>query len=119
MSTLKSFEINLSPHTEDHWDIVNAYYEAGQFHIEFKDGKEGSIPTSRFPALALATDADYQDLQVSPSGLILENGRIEWDYAEAGLYRIIVLGENRMEQGIINDLVATGIERDRDVHTSD
>jgi hypothetical protein len=29
-------------------------------------------------------------LQVSPSGLILENERIEWDYAEAGLYRMIL-----------------------------
>jgi hypothetical protein len=93
MSTLKSFETNLLQRNEDHWDIVNAYYEAGQFHIEFKDGTKGSIPTSRFPALASATDADYQDLQVSPSGLILENGRIEWDCAEAGLYRIITLEE--------------------------
>jgi hypothetical protein len=89
MTTLNSFEINLLPRTDDDWDIVKAHYEAGQFHLEFKDGTTGAIPTSRFPALASATDADYQDLQVSPSGLILENERIEWDYAEAGLYRII------------------------------
>jgi Protein of unknown function (DUF2442) len=89
MTTLYSFEINLLPRTDDHWEIVQARYEAGQFHLEFKDGTTGSISTSQFPALASATDTDYQDLQVSPSGLILENERIEWDYAEAGLYRII------------------------------
>jgi hypothetical protein len=89
MTTLNSFEVNLLPRTDDHWDIVAADYEAGQFQIEFKDGTVGSIPTSRFAALATATEADYQDLQVSPSGLILENERIEWDYAEAGLYRMI------------------------------
>jgi Protein of unknown function (DUF2442) len=89
MTTLNSFEVNILPRTDDHWDIVAADYEAGQFHIEFKDGTVGSIPTSRFAALATATEADYQDLQVSPSGLILENERIEWDYAEAGLYRMI------------------------------
>jgi hypothetical protein len=89
MTTLNSFEVNLLPRTDDDWDIVKAHYEAGQFHLEFKDGTTGAIPTSRFPALASATGADYQDLQVSPSGLILENERIEWDYAEAGLYRII------------------------------
>jgi Protein of unknown function (DUF2442) len=89
MTTLNSFEVNLLPRTDDYWDIVNAHYEAGQFHLEFKDGTTGSIPTSRFSGLASATDADYQDLQVSPSGLILENERVEWDYAEAGLYRII------------------------------
>jgi hypothetical protein len=86
---MQSFEVNIVPRSDDHWDIVTAYYEAGQLHIEFKDGTTGSIPTSQFPALASATDADYQDLQVSPSGLILENDRIEWDYAEAGLYRLI------------------------------
>jgi hypothetical protein len=91
MATLNSFEVNLLPRTDEHWDIVEAYYEAGQFHIKFKDGTTGSILTSRFPALVSATDADYQDLQVSPSGLILENGQIEWDYAEAGVYRIIKL----------------------------
>lgn len=89
MTTLKSFDINLVPRTDDHWDIVSAHYEVSQFHIEFKDGTTGTIPTSHFPALADATDVDYQDLQVSPSGLILENERIQWDYAEAGLYRII------------------------------
>jgi Protein of unknown function (DUF2442) len=89
MTTLNSFEVNLLPHKDNHWEIVQAHYEAGQFYIEFKDGTTGSIPTSRFPALAGATEADYQGLQVSPSGLILENDRIEWDYAEAGLYRII------------------------------
>jgi hypothetical protein len=89
MTTLNSFEVNILPRTDDHWDIVTAYYEAGQFHIEFKDGTVGAIPTSRFAALATAIEADYQDLQVSPSGLILENERIEWDYAEAGLYRMI------------------------------
>jgi hypothetical protein len=89
MTTLNSFEVNLLPHTDDHWDIVNAYYEAGRFHIEFKDGTAGSILTSRFSGLSAATAADFQDLQVSPSGLILENARIEWDYAEAGLYRMI------------------------------
>jgi hypothetical protein len=81
--------MNILPRTDDHWDIVDAYYEAGQFHIEFKDGTVGRIPTSQFAALAEATEADYQDLQVSLSGLILENERIEWDYAEAGLYRMI------------------------------
>jgi Protein of unknown function (DUF2442) len=92
MTTLNSFEVNILPRTDDHWDIVAADYEAGQFHIEFKDGTVGAIPTSRFAALAMATEADYQDLQVGPSGLILENERIEWDYAEAGLYRMIKPG---------------------------
>lgn len=89
MTTLNSFEVHLLPHTDNHWEIVKDHYEAGKFHLEFKDGTTGSIPTSRFSALADAIEADYQDLQVSPSGLILENERIEWDYAEAGLYRII------------------------------
>jgi hypothetical protein len=89
MTALNPFEVNILPRTDDHWDIVAAYYEAGHFHIEFKDGTVGSIPTSRFAVFATATAADYQDLQVSPSGLILENERIEWDYAEAGLYRMI------------------------------
>jgi hypothetical protein len=89
MTILNSFEVNLMSRTDDHWAIVQAHYEAGQFHLEFKDRTTGAIPTSRFPALASAVEADYQDLQVSPSGLILENERIEWDYAEAGLYRII------------------------------
>lgn len=89
MNTRQSFEVNLVPRTDEHWDIVSARYEAGLFLIEFKDGTSGAIPTSLFPALADATDSDYQDLQVSPSGLILENQRIEWDLAEAALYQII------------------------------
>jgi hypothetical protein len=89
LSNLKPPEISLLQRTEDHWDIISAYYEAGYLHLEFKDGTTGSVSTSLFPALESATEDDYQDLEVSPSGLILENGRIEWDYAKAGLYRII------------------------------
>jgi hypothetical protein len=85
----RSFEVDLLPRSDDHWEIIQARYQSGQFHLEFKDGTTGSIPTSHFPELMTAIEADYQDLQVSPSGLILENGRIEWDYAEAGLYRIV------------------------------
>jgi hypothetical protein len=89
MTTLNSFEINVLPRTDDHWDIVDAYYADGRFHLEFKDGTVGAIPTSAFAGLAIATETDYEDLQVSPSGLILENERIAWDCAEAGLYRMI------------------------------
>jgi hypothetical protein len=73
MTTLNSFEVNLLPRTDDHWDIVKAHYEAGQLHIEFKGGTIGSIATSRFPALASAIDTDYQDLQVSLSRLSYPN----------------------------------------------
>jgi hypothetical protein len=87
--TPRTTEARIIARTDDHWDIVSARYENGELHIEFKDGTKGSIPTSHFPALANATDADFDDLQVSPSGLILENDNLEWDYAEAGLYKLI------------------------------
>ena len=92
--TLKSEleEIRLVQRRDDHWEIVEGHYASGQFHLCFKDGTEGAIATSEFPALASASDADFQDLQVRRSGLILENDRIEWDCAEAGLYRLIKFG---------------------------
>ena len=97
MPTNKSSDVRLcrnapfrtNPMT-DHWEIVNANYEKGEFHLEFKDGTQGQLATTQFSALAHATEADFEDLQVSPCGLILENDSIEWDYAEAGLYQLIV-----------------------------
>ena len=73
----------------DYWNIVSAKYEFGKLHIHFQDGTSGALSTDQFPALANASEEDFKDLQVSPRGLILENDRIEWDYAEAGLYKLI------------------------------
>ncbi|MGB3670037.1 MAG: DUF2442 domain-containing protein [Phormidesmis sp.] len=89
MTIETTFEAQLISHTDNHWDIVSAHYEANHLHIEFQDGTRGSIPLSQFPELNNATEADFQDLQVSPCGVILENDRIEWDYAEAGLYKLV------------------------------
>ncbi|MEL7068339.1 MAG: DUF2442 domain-containing protein [Cyanobacteria bacterium J06581_3] len=89
MSTETSFEVRLVPHANNHWDIVSARYEKGNLHIEFQDKTRGSIPVSHFPTLSRASDADFDNLEVSPCGLILENENIEWDYAEAGLYKIV------------------------------
>ncbi len=89
MSTEAVFEARLISHTDSHWDIVSARYETGNLHIKFQDGTGGSLSISQFPALVNASDEDFKDLQVSPCGLILENDRIEWDYAEAGLYKLI------------------------------
>ena len=84
-----TFEAQIVPHTENHWDIASARYEDGSLHIEFHDGTSGAIPVSQFSALADATEADFADLQVSLCGVLIENDRIEWDYAEAGLYQLI------------------------------
>ena len=89
MSTEAAFEPRIVSHVDDYWDIVSAWYKSGSLYIKFKDGTEGSISTAQFPALSNATELDFDDLQVSPCGLILENDRIEWDYAEAGLYKLI------------------------------
>lgn len=87
--TPQTTEARIVARTDDHWEIIRAHYGNGELHIEFKDGTQGSISTRQFPALAHATDTDFEDLQVSPSGLILENATITWDYAEAGLYKLI------------------------------
>ncbi len=84
-----AFEVQIIPHTKNHWDIISARYEAGSLHIEFKDGTVGAVTISKFPALAGATEADFDHLEVGPCGLLLEHGDIEWDYAEAGLYALI------------------------------
>ena len=76
-------------HASFDWDIVSAHYESGHFYLKFHDGSQGKIPVAEFPALAAATESDFESLQVSPCGLILEVGDIEWDYAEAGLYGIL------------------------------
>lgn len=89
MSTEEAFEARIISHADNHWDIVSARYESENLHINFQDGTSGSLAISQFPALVNASDEDFKDLQVSPCGLILENGRIEWDYAEAGLYKLI------------------------------
>jgi hypothetical protein len=89
--TPQTTEARIIARTDDHWDIIRAHYENGKLYIEFKDGAKGSIAISQFPALTKATDADFEDLQVSPCGLILENANIQWDYAEAGLYELISL----------------------------
>ncbi len=89
MTVEATFEVQLIPHIENHWDIVSARYEAGSLYVKFKDGTDGSIAISEFPALAEATEADFNNLEVSPCGLLLENEHIEWDYAEAGLYALI------------------------------
>ena len=90
MTTQPVIETNIVERAYYHWEIVNARYEDGAFHIEFKDGTQGKLAVAQFSALAHATEADFEDLQVSPCGLILENDSIEWDYAEAGLYQLIV-----------------------------
>jgi hypothetical protein len=90
MKTIETtFEARIISHTETHWEITHAHYADGSLHIEFKDGTSGAIPISRFPAIAHATATDFEDLQVSPCGLLIENDHIEWDYAEAGLYQLI------------------------------
>lgn len=89
MTTETTFEARLIPHTDNHWDITSARYESGNLYVEFQDGTSGTIPTSQFPALANATETDFADLQVGPCGVLIENGHIEWDCAEAGLYRLI------------------------------
>lgn len=95
MSIETVFEAKIIPHTDNHWDIVSARYSAGELYIQFQDGTEGSLPISYFPALVNATDTDFADLQVSPCGLIIENERLEWDYSEAGLYKLVT--QNRVE----------------------
>ncbi len=82
-------EAKLIPHAQNHWDIVSACYQEGCLHVEFQDGTSGAIPISQFSALATATQKDFEDLQVSPCGLLIESDRIEWDCAEAGLYKLI------------------------------
>ncbi len=89
MTVNTAFEGKIIAHTQNHWDIVYARYESGSLYIEFQDGTKGFIPIERFPVLIQATEADFRDLEVSPCGLLLENENIEWDYAEAGLYKII------------------------------
>lgn len=89
MTVETTFEVNLIPHSENHWDVVSARYEAKELHIKFQDGTSGTLSITEFPELSDATDVDFEDLEVSPCGLILENERIEWDCAEAGLYRLI------------------------------
>lgn len=89
MTTDITFGARLIPHTQNHWDIISARYQNGCLHIEFQDGTSGAISISQFSALATATEKDFEDLQVSPCGILIENDRIEWDYAEAGLYRLI------------------------------
>ncbi|MEL6856094.1 MAG: DUF2442 domain-containing protein [Cyanobacteria bacterium J06607_13] len=94
-----SFDVKLIPHSENHWDIVAARYEEKMFYIEFQDGTSGAVPVSEFPELDAAIAADFDDLEVSPCGLILENERIEWDYAEAGLYKIVKSQLEQMSEG--------------------
>lgn len=89
MSTDTTFEVRLVPHSESHWDIVSARYSDGNLHIEFQDKTNGSVPISEFPELTRATDVDFESLEVSPCGLLLENENIEWDCAEAGLYKMV------------------------------
>lgn len=76
------------PPTEEKWDITDARYSSGEFHVEFRDGTQAQIPASEFPELSTATDADFQALDVSPSGLMIETDSVEWDCAEYGLYQI-------------------------------
>jgi hypothetical protein len=57
-------EPNIVERTSDHWEIVSANYENGEFHIEFKDGTKGTVAVNQFPALANATDVDFEALQV-------------------------------------------------------
>ena len=89
MTVNAAFEAKIVPHTQNHWDIVCARYEAGSLHIEFQDGTQGSILIDEFSELCQATEADFKDLEVSPCGLLIENENIEWDCAEAGLYKIV------------------------------
>ena len=103
MTTQPVIETNVVARDSDHWEIVSANYENGEFHIEFKDGTQGTLAVKQFPALVNATDIDFEELQVSPCGLILENDSIEWDYAEAGLYQLVVERNQEKDSEIIDD----------------
>ena len=100
MTTQPVIETNIVERTFDHWEIVTAHYENDEFHIKFKDGTQGTLAVRQFPALANATEIDFAALQVSPCGLILENDSIEWDYAEAGLYQLIVESNSNSDSEI-------------------
>ena len=76
------------PTTQAKWDIKTAQYNSGSFQVEFRDGTMGTIPISEFPELSTATEADFQELDVSPAGLMIETENVEWDCAEFGLYQI-------------------------------
>jgi Protein of unknown function (DUF2442) len=93
--TAETSEARIIPHTNTHWEIIRAYYEGGSLYAEFQDGTGGAIPVSQFSALANATKEDFEDLQVSPCGLLIENGHVEWDCAEAGLYKLINSQQDR------------------------
>ena len=72
-----------------HWEIQSGHYADGAFHLKFHDGTSGSVSVSQFPELAIATEAELQSVQVSPSMLVITNDRIDWDYAESGLYGLV------------------------------
>jgi Protein of unknown function (DUF2442) len=93
--TTESSEARIMSHTNTHWEITRAWYEGDSLHVEFQDGTGGTIPVSQFSALANATKEAFEDLQVSPCGLLIENGHIEWDCAEAGLYKLINSQQDR------------------------
>ncbi|MEM9979399.1 MAG: DUF2442 domain-containing protein [Cyanobacteria bacterium P01_D01_bin.2] len=95
-------EMNVIARSPDHWEIVSAYYASGELHIEFEDGTKGALAAKYFSALTNATEVDFEDLQVSPCGLILENNSIEWDYAEAGLYQLVIEGSQETDSEVID-----------------
>ena len=76
------------PARESNWDIKQARYGSGNFYVEFRDGTKGVIPTTEFPELGNATESDYQALDVSPAGLMIETENVDWDCAEYGLYQL-------------------------------
>ena len=102
MTTQPVIETNIVAREFDHWEIVSTRYESSEFHIEFKDGTQGTLAVKQFPALVNATDVDFEQLQVSPCGLILENDSIEWDYSEAGLYQLIVESNQEKNSEVID-----------------
>ena len=102
MTTQPVIDTNVVARDSDHWEIVSANYENGEFHIEFKDGTQGTLTVKQFPDLVNATDIDFEQLQVSPCGLILENDSIEWDYAEAGLYQLVIEGNKETDSNVID-----------------
>ncbi|MDV3352762.1 hypothetical protein QGP82_29080 [Leptothoe sp. LEGE 181152] len=49
MTTQPVIETNVVARDFDHWEIVSARYENGEFHIEFKDGTQGTLAVKQFP----------------------------------------------------------------------
>lgn len=52
-------------------DLIEAQYDAGtqEIVVSFQDGKVARVPTTEFEELAAATEADYEYLEGTRSGV--------------------------------------------------